>query len=103
MALENALLYENLREREAGLRALFNHSPVSLWIEDFSAVKERLDGVRASGVDDLASYLAHHPELAQETLRLVRVVDVNQATLSLYGVRDLQELQERLPELIPPR
>ena len=42
-----------LRRSEQYARDLFEHSPVSLWVEDFSVVKNLLDGVRA----DLAGVL----------------------------------------------
>lgn len=95
VAVENARLYEEARY-------LFEESPVSLWVEDFSAIKGRLDSLRKTGVTDLASYLRDHPELLEECLRLLRVVDVNRTTLHLYKVGGLEELLDRLPELIPP-
>jgi len=45
--------------------------------------------------------LAAHPEFLQETLRLLGVVQVNRATLELYGVGSKEELLAHLAELIP--
>ncbi|MBC7220532.1 GAF domain-containing protein [Candidatus Bipolaricaulota bacterium] len=101
VALENALLYETLQESEARYRALFEQSPVSLWIEDFSVVARKLESLKARGVTDLAALLGENPHLIQELLALVRVEDVNRTTLDLYRVRDKEELLARLPELIP--
>ncbi len=102
VAMTNALLFRDLQEREGRLQTLFALSPVSLWIEDFSAVRERLEALRAQGVTDLRRYLEEHEGFAAATVALLRVIDVNQATLDLYGVRDRDDLQGRLPSLVPP-
>lgn len=103
IALENAELYEAVRQSEARYRMLFQESPISLWIEDFSLVKAKLDELRNSGVPDLSSYLDEHPEFLSETLGLLRVVEVNPATLRLYEAQSFEELQRRLSEVIPEK
>ena len=85
-----------LRDSEAHQRALFEDSPVSLWEEDFSAVKQRLDALRQQGVGDIEDYLTAHPETVVECANLVKVTDVNRATLKLYGAASLAELLQNL-------
>jgi hypothetical protein len=41
---------------------LFEHSPVSLWVEDFSGVKALLDDARAQGIQDFRVFLSVHPD-----------------------------------------
>ena len=93
---------EDLRSSETRFRSLFNDSPISLWEEDFSAVKRRLDGLRADGVTDFNAFLGEHPEVVSECVTLVQVLDVNKATLDLYGAvsKDnlIQNLRSSLPE-----
>jgi len=101
IALENAELYEKLAEGEAFYRTLFEESPISLWLEDFSAVKKRLSELRKAGVTDLRAYLQSHPEFLKESLGLLRVIAVNRATVELYEAKNEAELMEHLPELIP--
>ena len=91
-------LERHLRQRTGDLRHLFYHAPVSLWREDFSAVKRRIDAVREEGVTDLRAYLADHPEVVRECAELVRVVDVNRAATVLHEVDDRQELLAGLPK-----
>src|SRR6202000_1081719 len=54
LATEDVTERENARRRlamsEAYSRGLFEHSPVSLWVEDFSAIKRLLDELRARGI-----------------------------------------------------
>lgn len=72
-----------LREIEERCRSLFDDSPISLWEEDLSAVKARLSEL-AAATPDLEGYLRAHPEELYACVSMMRVVDVNQATLALY-------------------
>ncbi len=69
---------------------------MSLWEEDFSAVKTYVDGLRAAGVTDLSSYLAEHPEVVLRCAQLVEVVQVNQATVELAEGTSEQDFLENL-------
>lgn len=73
---------------EARYRDIFETSPVSLWIEDFSRVKEHLDQLKDAGVDDIEGHLAEHPETFDHLVSLFRVVDVNQKTVEQFGATD---------------
>ncbi len=84
---------------ESYARGLFEHSPVSLWVEDFSAVKARLDEVRALGIVDFRVFLDVHPEFVLRCLREVRVMDVNQQTLKMFAAPDKDTLLARLSEV----
>ncbi len=87
---------EALRESEARYRSLFEDSSISLWQEDFSAVKTYLDSLRASGVKDFRTYFENHPEAVAHCVAMVKVVDVNQTTLELYKASSKEELQSGL-------
>ncbi len=92
-----------LRESERRYRTVFEDSPVSLWEEDFSAVTARFDALRAQGVTDLEAHIARHPGFVEECGALVRVVDVNRATLALHEARDKQELFAGLLRTFTPQ
>jgi len=66
-------------------RILFEDSPISLWEEDFSEVKNYLDNLRIKGVTDFRAHFQKHPESLVNCATLVKVIDVNKATLKLYG------------------
>lgn len=84
-----------LRLSERNARSLFELSPVSLWVEDFSAVKEQMDAVRASGVQDFRTFLDVHPDFVGRCMSKIRVLDVNQHTLAMFAARDKEELISR--------
>jgi diguanylate cyclase (GGDEF)-like protein len=89
-------------ESEAFARALFDQSPVSLWVYDLSGVKILLDGLRASGVQDFRAHIAANPELVQLYIKAMRPLDVNQHTLKLYGAPDKATLLARRNEIFLP-
>jgi diguanylate cyclase (GGDEF)-like protein len=82
----------SLAASERYARDLFEHSPVSLWVEDFSDVKELLQGARAQGIDDFRVFLNVHPEFVTRCMKVIHVLDVNQQTLRMFGARDKDDL-----------
>ena len=75
---------------------MFTHAPVSLWEEDFSEVKRRFDQFKRNGVEDLRKHLRKHPEEVLALARLVRIVRVNNETLTLYDAAGPVEFREGL-------
>jgi diguanylate cyclase (GGDEF)-like protein len=90
------------REQSASARyaeGLFEHSPVSLWVEDFSGIRRLLEEVRARGIVDFRVFTDVHPEFVQRCLSEIRVLDVNRQTLELFGAPDRASLFNRLGEV----
>ncbi|SDM48756.1 diguanylate cyclase (GGDEF) domain-containing protein [Oryzisolibacter propanilivorax] len=94
-------LEDNTREREAQrqlqrseqyARGLFEHSPVSLWVEDFSQVHRLLGDLRARGIEDFKTFLKVHPEFVDQCMREIRILDVNQLTLRIFGAGSKAQL-----------
>lgn len=83
---------EELERSEARYRGIFESSPISLWEEDWSAVKQYVDGLRAAGVGDLDAHLQAHPDQLFACIGLVKILEVNQATLELCGATSKQQL-----------
>lgn len=96
---------EDVTDREDARRAelenrryaegVFEHSPISLWIEDFSGIRSLLEGVRSRGIVDFRVFTDVHPEFVRQCMAEIRVLDVNQATLDLFGAPDRQTLLMR--------
>ena len=61
---------------------MFEVAPVSLWLEDYSAVKALFDALRTAGVADLRAYLGQDPARIGACVAGMRVVRVNRRTLS---------------------
>ncbi|MBS0390731.1 MAG: GGDEF domain-containing protein [Proteobacteria bacterium] len=89
---EQAQARLRLQRSEEYARGLFEHSPVSLWVEDFSAVKRLLDEVRDQGIRDFRTFLKVHPEFVERCMREIRVLDVNRLTLDMFSAGSRQAL-----------
>jgi two-component system cell cycle sensor histidine kinase/response regulator CckA len=75
---------------EQRYRAIFQHSAVSLWEEDISQLRAAIRALQVKG--DFRNYLDAHPTFILEATRMIKVIDVNDATLRLYGVQSKEEL-----------
>ncbi|MDQ3949678.1 MAG: PAS domain S-box protein, partial [Gemmatimonadota bacterium] len=93
---------EELRASERRYRRIFDTVEVSIWEEDFSAVKEAIDALKAEGVSDIRRHLAEHPEFVARTAGLVRLRDANDASLAMFGARDKAELLTSLGRVFVP-
>ena len=96
-AREEARRQEERQRRYA--EGLFEHSPISLWVEDFSRIKILLDEIRDRGIVDFQVFLDVHPEFVQQCMSEISVLDVNQATLDLFCAPDRQTLHHRIDEV----
>ncbi|MGO4524237.1 diguanylate cyclase [Microvirga sp. 2MCAF35] len=103
IAIEDVTERETARRQlaasETYARGLFEHSPVSLWVEDFSSVKHLLDDVRRQGVIDFRVFTDVHPEFITRCMSEIRVIDVNRHTLELFAAPDKQTLLMRLGDV----
>ncbi len=90
---------QKLQISEAYAHNLFKFSPVSLWVEDFSGVRVLMDEVRERGIDDLRTFINVHPEFVTRCMREIRVIDVNQQTLRMFGAPDRNSLLRQLDKV----
>jgi diguanylate cyclase (GGDEF)-like protein/PAS domain S-box-containing protein len=89
-----------LRDSRARFQTLFDHSPTSIWEEDFSRIKLLLEGLRRDGVVDFRDYFIDHPEQVEACEQLVRVLDVNRAAMQPFGYEDKAQFLAQLAKMI---
>ena len=94
---EDARRAEEMHRRQA--EGIFEHSPISLWIEDFSRVKSLIEDVRFRGIVDFRTFMDVHPEFVRRCMSEIRVIEVNQATLDLFIAPDRMTLLRRLGDV----
>lgn len=84
---------------ERRLQSLFAASPISLWEEDYSEIKLYFDKLRKEGVTNFQAYLEEHPDIALHCAGLIKVLDVNQRTLDLFGASSKEHLLDNLSQV----
>ncbi|WP_111859569.1 sensor domain-containing diguanylate cyclase [Acinetobacter sp. CFCC 10889] len=95
---QNACRLEENNRRLAESR--FIYSPTSLWVEDFSQVKIRLDQLRALGIEDFVTFLDVHADFINQCVDDIILLDVNQATLDLFKAPDKDTLFKNLHQVL---
>jgi PAS domain S-box-containing protein len=90
---------DTLRVNESRFHSIFENSPLPIFEEDFSAIRAVFDDLRKKGVHDIEPYLIKHPEIVQNCVSLVRIVDVNRAALKMNKANCIEELIDRSPNL----
>ncbi len=96
---EREMARRKLALSEEYAQGLFEHSPISLWVEDFSAIKKLLDEARQQGIRDFRVFTDVHPEFVDRCMSEIRVIDVNQHTLDLFHAPDKPTLLRRLRDI----
>jgi len=91
-----------LRAEEQRYRFIFESVGVSLWEEDFTGVKALIDQMTAQGVSDLRAHLTAHPEIIAQAIAAVKIRDVNQHTLTLFGAESKEQLLISLDRIFTP-
>lgn len=90
-----------LRASEARYRNIFETAAVSIWEEDFSAVKAAIEELRQQGITDFERYLNEHPQFLHLAAQTIRVRDVNSTTLRMFGAQTKEQLLDNLARIIP--
>ena len=103
LTLENITPEEDARklltQRESYARNLFELSPVSLWVEDFSAIRMLIDEIRERGIQDFSTFMRVHPDFVTRCMEEIRVIDVNQHTLQMFGAPSKEALMQQLDKV----
>ena len=92
-----------LRESEQRYRHIFQTAGVSIWEEDFSQVTAAIDDLKAQGVRNFSQYIAAHPEFIQQAISMVKIIDVNDATVKLFEAQSKDELLVSLHKIFLPK
>ena len=87
------------KDAERRYQNLFDAAPISLWQEDYSALKKYFDSLRAEGVTNVRAYFESHPETVMYCAGLLKVVEVNRKTLELFGAANKKQLLENLDQV----
>jgi PAS domain S-box-containing protein len=85
-----------VRQSEFRYHSFFDNSPVALWEEDLSLIKEKLEFLKKSGVTDLDRYFTENPAETLGFYNLIKVLDVNYAAIRLFRFKDKDDFIHNL-------
>jgi len=88
---KNRLLFESNNK----FKNLFDKSPVSIWEQDFSETIALLKQ-KKSETGDIETYLNENPEFVTECISKIKILNVNDITLELIGVKNVEELTNHI-------
>ena len=89
-----------LSESEIRYRKLFDESPICVWAEDFTEVKQYLENLSARGVTDLEKYFDAHPDDVIHCASLIKILDVNQASLPIFEADKEEDLLDNISKVL---
>jgi PAS domain S-box-containing protein len=87
---------------EGKFRYVFETAGVSIFSEDWSAIRELFHDLREAGVTDLRAYLEAHPHVVMDVIPLVKITDVNDYTLQLFEAPSKAVLLGSLDRIFVP-
>lgn len=99
----DALLRTNsaLRESEARYRSIFDVTRVALWERDYSKVRDFVMDLKARGFSDMKGYANAHPEVLDECIDKIEIVDANEAAIELLGSFSADRRNDVMHRVIP--
>lgn len=87
---------------EEKFRYVFETAGVSIFEEDWSAIRELFHQLRVQGVTNLRAYLDTHSQVVTDAIPLVKITDVNDYTLQLFKAPSKKVLLGSLDRVFVP-
>ena len=91
-----------LAASESRFRTIFEMAEVSLWEEECTEVKQRVDVLYAQHGAGLRAFLLERPALVDELITAIEIRDVNPATLRMFGAASKEQLLASLQAVFIP-
>ncbi|WP_392532675.1 PAS domain S-box protein [Nostoc sp. C117] len=99
---ERKQIEEALQEQERKYRYIFEATGVSIFEQDFSLVKVVLDDLKAQGIENFRTFFAEHPDFIQQAVGMVKIVNVNNAAVRMFGAQEKNQLLTSLEQIFVP-
>ena len=85
-----------LKVSEERFKYLFNAAPISIWEEDFSRAYHSIHKLKQEGVTDFVTYFNDHPEIVDICSQRVKILDINETTLTMFNAKSKDVLLKNL-------
>ncbi len=81
---------------------IFRTAQVSIFVEDITQVRQSINEILASGVDDFGQWLDAHPEFIISAIKKMKILDVNDHAVKTYDAKDATELANSFDRMVVP-
>lgn len=88
-----------LWENESKYRSYFENSPLSLWEQDYSDIMAYIDTLPISNAEELRTYFDTRPEEVIKCIKMVKIKDVNPASIRMYEADSKEDLLKGIGSL----
>ncbi|MFD2230269.1 PAS domain-containing protein [Alkalimarinus sediminis] len=78
---------------------LFFNNEVAIWEEDYSSVYHELQKLREMGIESITDYLQRNNEQRARLASMVRINEINQATLLLFNASSPKDFIDHINEI----
>ena len=89
-----------IEARDRWNNTMFERAGISVWREDWSAVREIVLALLRSGVRDMEAHFAAHPDELRELRGRVMIKDVNAFTVSMMGAESKDDFLGSLDKIL---
>ena len=80
-----------MKASEERYSSLFQQMPLGVQEEDYTPFKKIVDKLIFQGVEDLKEYFLSHPRVLLETVRQIRITDVNETLVRMHDAGSKEE------------
>jgi len=90
---------DEMKQSQERYQYLFDSSPISIWEEDFSGAFFYIQELKKRGVKDFRKYFSENVDEAVLCSNKVKILDVNRATLDMFGAKNKNDLITNLGQI----
>jgi signal transduction histidine kinase len=101
LIIRNQKLRASTREVDLRYRTIFDTLAVAIWEHDFTELAREIAVLKASGVDDIRSFLHANPDFVIRMRRTVMLGNANETARTLLRVPAGQPFFTRLTDILP--
>ena len=98
---EQKIAEAEVRQSENRYRRIFENTPASIWEQDFSPLKRKIDQLSQAGITDFEAYFEVHKDELLALIDSVIIKDANATSLKLYDCGK-EEIMKGLRQFYTP-
>ncbi len=90
---------KELEDQESRFYNMFKNSSVAIWEEDFSEAYMALEKLPCNTRTEYTEYLDEHPVILKELIGKIKIMDINEATVTLFNAENKDHLLSSMDKI----